>query len=447
MVVARRESAANADSLGRPEHVRADRWRPRMSGGTMASIGRLPRRLLFVVRSGGGGSLINVLLLVRSLDRERFLTTVLFYGPNAYVGEFEKAGAEVQILDHQPSSGNPPRANGRPPHERRHRLPDLTLLQSARQLSGLVRRDWPRARQIARVIQETEAELVQCNICPSADRATILAALLAGVPQVCYAQSFTSMDAWIDRQLALRVDRYLCISEAVRRQLRQEAGVPESRMSVVHAPFEFPSETVHHGNRDIRASLGANGRHVLIANVGRIIPWKGQDVFLRAFAQIARRFPEARAVIVGSASDKPQGRAFEKELHRLATELRIEDRVVFAGHRDDVEAVMGASDIVVHSSSKPEPLGRVIMEAIALGRPVIATNGGGVPEMIEDGVTGSLASPGDAGDLSRALGTVLTNPERAAAMAERARSEARSRFTAESFARALEREYEAILLA
>jgi glycosyltransferase involved in cell wall biosynthesis len=413
----------------------------------MASSGRLPRRLLFVVRSSGGGSLINVLLLVRSLDRERFLTTVLFYGPNAYVEEFEKAGAEVRILDHQPSSGNPPRATGQPPHERRHRLPDLTLLQPARRLSGLVRRDWPRARQIARVIQETEANLVQCNICPAADRATILAALLAGVPQVCYAQSFTSTDAWIDRQLALRVDRYLCISEAVRRQLRQEAGVPKSRMSVVHAPFEFPFETFHHGNRDIRAGLGANGRHVLIANVGRIIPWKGQDVFLRAFAQIAHRFPEARAVIVGSAGDKPQGQAFEKELHRLAMELRIEDRVVFAGHRDDVEVVMGASDIVVHSSSKPEPLGRVIMEAIALGRPVIATNGGGVPEMIEDGVTGSLASPGDAEDLSRALGTVLTDPERAAEMAERARSEARSRFTAESFARTLEREYEALLLA
>lgn len=393
-------------------------------------------------RTSGGGSLINVLLLVKHLDRSRYRPTVLFYESNPYIDDFKEAGAEVRLLEDgapdRPSSqaarGNGRRASGKREHFR-----------SARQLNGFFRRDWPLARRIAQVIEDSRADLVQSSICPSADRASIFAAGLARVRQVSYSQYFTADTAFLDRPLSALVDRYLCISEAVRQQVLRASGVFEAKTRLVYAPFEFPAPGATSAATDLRASLGVNGDHRVIANVGRLIPWKGQDVFLRAFASIAEAQPDARALIVGSAGDKSAGHTFEEELRRFVSERALTERVVFTGHRDDVAEIMSASDVVVHSSSQAEPLGRVIMEAIALERPVIATGAGGVPEMVRDGATGFLVPPGDADAMARALASVLEAPERAAGMAARARREAEGRFAASTFVRAMESEYDRIL--
>ncbi len=406
----------------------------------MTRVGR-PRRVLFVQRSGGGGSLINVLLLVKHLDHDQFQPTVLFYNSNSYEEEFRAAGAEVRVLD----STVPVRsvANLIPRHLRPEGGERLGL-RPMRRFNGFVQRDFPLARRIADVILDVGADLVQSNICPSADRASILAAGLTRVRHVSYSQFFTADEVWLDRPLSAFVDRYLCISEAVRQQVRRAAGVPEDKMGVVYAPFEFPTPSIT-ASVAVRESLSLNGRHRLIVNVGRIVPWKGQDVFLRAFASVASAHPEAQAVVVGSAGDKREGQAFELELRKLASDLDLCQRVTFTGHRDDVEDIMSAAEVVVHSSSEAEPLGRVIMEAIALQKPVIATGAGGVPEMVQDGKTGSLVPPGDATAMARALDRVLREPGRAAQMATRARREAESRFGAVRFVRTVESEYRRVL--
>jgi glycosyltransferase involved in cell wall biosynthesis len=119
--------------------------------------------------------------------------------------------------------------------------------------------------------------------------------------------------------------------------------------------------------------------------------------------------------------------------------------VIFTGHRRDVDALMAASDVVVHSSAEAEPLGRVVMEAIALARPVIATGAGGVPEMVEDGVTGFLVPPGNADAMAGALDLVLTHPARAEAMARRARAKAKDGFSTQRFVQVMESEYYRVL--
>ena len=401
-----------------------------------------PRKILFVQRSGGGGSLINVLLLVKHLDHDRFQPTVLFYDPNPYEEDFRAAGAEVRILNSALSVRS---TSKRIPDDLRPDGDSRRKFRAARRLNGFVQRDWRLARRIAEVIESVGADLVQSNICPSADRASILAAGLTRVRQISYSQFFTADEAWLDRPLSTLVDRYLCISESVRQQVRRAAGVREDKTRLVYAPFEFPDSTTTPAAAAVRESLGVNGRHRLIANIGRIVPWKGQDVFLRAFASIASAHPEARAVVVGSAGDKQAGQAFESELRGLVSDLGLGERVIFTGHRSDVEDIMSASDVVVHSSSEAEPLGRVIMEAIALEKPVIATGAGGVPEMVRDGETGSLVPPGDAEAMARALDSVLKEPARAAEMAVKARRAAERQFSARTFVRTLESEYRKIL--
>jgi glycosyltransferase involved in cell wall biosynthesis len=137
-----------------------------------------------------------------------------------------------------------------------------------------------------------------------------------------------------------------------------------------------------------------------IGLVGRIAPWKGQDVFLRAFAR-AFSGDETRAVIVGAPLFGQDD--VERSLRALATELHIEDRVEFRGFRDDVAAELARLDVVVHASTLPEPFGQVVVEGMAAGLPVIAAVPGGPAEIVDDGVTGLLYPAGDISALAHSM--------------------------------------------
>ena len=154
--------------------------------------------------------------------------------------------------------------------------------------------------------------------------------------------------------------------------------------------FELPAR--RHGLQD--------GDALTVGIVGRISPWKGQDVFLRAFALA---FPDsgARARIVGGALFGEE--AYGETLMALADELGIAERVDFTGHVDDVAAELAGLDIAVHASTIPEPFGQVVVEAMAAGVPVVATNAGGPAEVVSDGVDGLLFPMGDVEGLAERL--------------------------------------------
>jgi glycosyltransferase involved in cell wall biosynthesis len=149
-----------------------------------------------------------------------------------------------------------------------------------------------------------------------------------------------------------------------------------------------------------------------VAMVGRIAPWKGQDVFLRSFATA---FPEGkeRAVLVGAPLFGEDG--YEHELRALIERLGLNDRVELRGFADDVAAELERVDALVHASVIPEPFGRVIVEGMAAGLPVVAAAGGGPSEIIDDNVDGLLYRPGDVAALAATLRRVASDP----ALAER----------------------------
>jgi glycosyltransferase involved in cell wall biosynthesis len=139
---------------------------------------------------------------------------------------------------------------------------------------------------------------------------------------------------------------------------------------------------------------------LVIGMIGRLTEWKGQDVFLRAFARVFRG-ANVLAVLVGSPLFGEE--AYEASLHQLVEELDIGDQVEFRGFRDNVWQELREMDVLVHSSVRPEPFGQVVLEGMAAGVPVVAANAGGPAELITDGVDGFLTRPGDAADLARAL--------------------------------------------
>jgi glycosyltransferase involved in cell wall biosynthesis len=176
----------------------------------------------------------------------------------------------------------------------------------------------------------------------------------------------------------------------------------------------------------------------LVGMFGRICRWKGQDVFLRALALV----PGARGVIAGAALFEEQ--AFERELHELARQLGISDRVTFAGHVDDAMTLMAACDVIVHCSTAPEPSGRVIAEAMFAGTPVIGSDAGGVPEFIDHGETGQLTPLNDPEALATAIRRYLENPDWSREVAAKARQRALDKFTSRATIHGFQRALEAL---
>ena len=152
--------------------------------------------------------------------------------------------------------------------------------------------------------------------------------------------------------------------------------------------------------------------------VGRIAPWKGQHVFLAAFAEA---FPGggAEAVIVGSALFGEE--AYGKELGRLVNDLGIVGRVRFSGFSDDVWEELSQLDVLVHASTVPEPFGQVVLEGMAAGLPVVAARAGGPAELITDGIDGLLFTPGQSDELATTLRALAENPLRRHELGQNAR--------------------------
>jgi glycosyltransferase involved in cell wall biosynthesis len=136
--------------------------------------------------------------------------------------------------------------------------------------------------------------------------------------------------------------------------------------------------------------------------VGRIAPWKGQHVFIEAFA---RAFPNgaSEAVIVGAPLFGREEEDYLEHILRLGDELGLGQRLVYTGFSDDVAAELARLDVVVHASLKPEPFGQVILEGMAAGLPVVAARAGGPLELVTDGLDGLLYPPGDVEALARLL--------------------------------------------
>ncbi len=164
--------------------------------------------------------------------------------------------------------------------------------------------------------------------------------------------------------------------------------------------------------------------NVPVAGVfSRLAPWKGQAVLLQALPAV----PDLHALFVGDALFDGDTQ-YVDELKSLARDLGVVDRVHFAGFRSDIPALMQAVDVVAHTSTSPEPFGRVIVEGMLAKRPVVATRAGGAMEIVTHGRTGLLVSAGDASELGRALSHLLSHPEAAERMAAAGHADARERF-------------------
>ena len=220
-----------------------------------------------------------------------------------------------------------------------------------------------------------------------------------------------------------KASRVIANSQATKRAFGQ-AGGDLSRAFVAYPGIdERPFAAVTDDQVSaMRAELGA-GEAKLVGVFGRLSAWKGQDVFVEALARV----PGAVGVIVGGALFGEE--AFEAALREKILALGVQDRIRLLGFREDIPVLMRAMDVVVHCSVAAEPFGRVVVEGMLAGKPVVASKAGGVMEIVEDGVTGFLVNPGCVGGLAAAVKVAVAG---ATAVAVAGQDLARVRFTVEA---------------
>ena len=305
--------------------------------------------------------------------------------------------------------------------------------------------DWARgANEIARLARGIGARALYANTVRAALYAAP-AARLARVPFIWHMRDFWLSESrpralWADtlgkRMLIGAARRVMTNSHAVAAELPVSA-----KISVVHNAVEIAQFDPAMDGRVFRAQYGIPGDAPVAGVVGRLRPWKGQDRFVRAMAQVAERLPAARFLIVGGEIFGVQD-DFERDLHALVASLGLAERVIFTGQLSDVHPALAAMDVfALTSHMEANPLS--ILEAMSVGRPVVATNVGSIHEAVAEGQTGFLVTPGDTFQFADRVLRLLNDPLRSQEMGAAARQRVLRRWSIQSMVAGYEQLIEA----
>lgn len=272
--------------------------------------------------------------------------------------------------------------------------------------------------RLARAFRANDVDLVHTHGHFGVNVAGRVAARLAGASVISHMHIENAFRSGRGRALQVQLDNAtarLCaaivaVSDATRASLERQ-GYPTARLRTIHNGIdEQPSaEPVELAPRPT------------VLQIARLAEVKGQHTLLRALTRL-----DAHVVLVGV--DIEHGGAYRRTLEDEAQRLGVADRVVFAGQRDDVPALLAGTDVFCLPSSA-EGLPIVVLEAMSAGRPVVASAVGGTPELVADGVTGVLVPPEDPDALADALASLLADPARARALGDAGRERVRREFS------------------
>ena len=249
--------------------------------------------------------------------------------------------------------------------------------------------------------------------------------LMLGLPWIAYVHGWTSenfkveMYNRLDRWIVRFADRIVPVSRDLGARLRLGRRDLKKLVYIPNAVVTGSPKDDDGGVGDVRSLLGARAGDPVLGVVGRLSPEKGHRYFIEAMNAVSAEHKDVRAVLVGEGQERAA-------LTRSVREAGLEDRVYFAGYREDVSPWYRACDVVVMPSLR-EGMPLAALEAMAFAKPVIASNVGGIPEVVLDGVTGLLVHPADPSALAGAISGMLKDP----ALMERLGRAGRQRVEAE----------------
>ncbi len=304
---------------------------------------------------------------------------------------------------------------------------------------------WKDLRALWRVfkaIRQFKPDLVSAHSTKAGFAARFSCAIL-GVPVIFTAHgwAFTEGKSPLARYLLASAERLaskvtneiICVSEHDKELALRFRVAPEQKLTVIHNGME-PNVYLNASGSKVRSELGLKESEILITMVARFVPQKDYETLLQAIRCLQKG--DFKVAFVGGGEREVVVRAKARELNL--------DNVIFLGERRDVPQILTASDIFVLASNW-EGLPRSIIEAMMAGLPVVATKVGGVPELVEDGITGFLVPPKDPEALAQALQKLIDDPELRKRMGQASREKALREFTLDRMLHETERVYREVL--
>lgn len=360
-------------------------------------VGEKVRVLRLIARLNIGGPAIHATLLTERLDPLRYESRLVCGVESAAEGSY--------IALH------------------RLQVPGLTVIpELGREIHPV--RDLATLLRLYRLMRRVRPHVVHTHTA-KAGAVGRLAARLAGVPVIVhtyhghvlhgyFSPAKTRLFTAIERGLARITDRLLVVSDAGRQDLLARGIGDPARITVLRLGLDLaPFLEAERFRGQLRAELGLDGAAPLVGIVARLVPIKRHEEFLAGAALLAQRVPAARFLVIGDGERRG-------ELEAVAARPGLGGRVRFLGWRSDLARVYADLDVVtLTSTNEGSPVS--LIEAMAAARPVVATRVGGVPDLVEDGVSGLLVPAGSPPALAAAVASVLEDRDRARALGEAAR--------------------------
>jgi glycosyltransferase involved in cell wall biosynthesis len=359
----------------------------------------------------------SLLDLVTRLDRNRFVP-VLACPPGDLAARAEAAGIRTVPL---PVPGFP-----------RTRNP---LKVSSYALSWVAG-----ANQLRRIVRDVAPKIVHANSAV-AQLFSGAVAQKAGIPCAWHSRDLRRLP-FPAGTLCRYADRVIAVSEAVAEFLAL-SGLSRPKVTRIYGGIDPASWRARVTGRDVRAELGLAAGDRILLMAAQFFPWHRHEDAIRAMSFILPKEPSARLVLAGSDPLGDQGE-IGSNLERLADRTGVRKSVFFIGRRDDVPDLMNAAELLLIPSDA-EPFGRAALEAMALGKPVIGTRAGGLPEVVRDGETGLQVVPRFPESLAEACVRVLQNRHLADALGAAGRARVESAFHVDRVVRETMALYDAML--
>ena len=363
----------------------------------------MPRtRILFVNHvarmSGAERGLINI---VKRLDPDKFEAVVALPSDGPLSDELTKAGVTVSCID----------------------ICRLTKTWNPLLLAKYYR-SWRRGTALlTRLIRDMSIDVVHAN----SNTAQIYAgpaAARAGVPCIWHSRDLVGLGP-LFRWMSKRSTRVVAISKAVEKHLC-DGGVDPLKIRMIHNAVDTDKFCSQGRRTDALKKMGASPENRLVAMVGQLVPWKNHDMFIRCAARILQQRPDTMFAIIGDDTFGDNG-SYPAYVKRTA-EITLPGRIIFTGYCFDMATTLEGVDVLLHPASR-EPFGRSVIEAMAMGKPVVAVNSCGPAEIISNGEDGILVPEGDVQAMAASAVQLLADDDYARTMGEAARKKVEDQFS------------------
>ncbi|MFN6565839.1 glycosyltransferase family 4 protein [Dendronalium sp. ChiSLP03b] len=361
-------------------------------------------KILFLDQSGKPGGAELCLIDIAKPYRDRSLVGLFADGPFRTL--LQQHHIPVEVLANQPI-------------EVRKQSSLLQALGSLGQLAPLLAKVIKIARKYDLIYANTQKALVIGALASFITRRP----LVYHLHDILSKEHFSQTNLRVAVNLANRFASLVIANSQASQQAFVQAGGNPKLTAIVYNGFEPKNyQTCESDIRQLQQQLGLEGKFI-VGHFSRLAPWKGQHILIATLAQCPQ---EVTAILVGDALFGEQD--YVQQLHQQVAALGLEHRVKFLGFRSDIPQLMAACDLVAHTSTSAEPFGRVIVEAMLCGKPVVATKAGGAMELVEHGINGFLVTPGEPEELAQVINTCLQEEEITATIATNGRISASQRF-------------------